>query len=253
MLADIAVGKGESPQPSKVLLDLGNSDALWLFENGPNEVSVPQKNLPDYLGKGFSGDISGSRARIASFAIRDFKFDDPIIAFPDSASVRSVTMVKDRVGSIGGEIFRRFSIVFDYAGKKMFLRKSSHYNAKFDYNMSGIDLQNEGMQLVKENVPFETTLLDNTYDANGKKNSFKYKFVLKPLYAISNIRKGSPAETCGLERGDVINSINGTSAYKYSLQDINALLKSEDGKWLTFLIDRDGRELKFSFQLKSML
>lgn len=241
--------------PAKMLLDLGNSDAVWLFENKNLGINIPQKHFEDYLGKGFSGDINGNRARITQLKIAQYEFDDPIIAFPDSASIRSVNMVKDRVGSIGGEIFRRFSVVFDYPNNKVFLRKSSHYSNKFDYNMSGIDLQNEGMQLVKESMPLETTLQNNTFDSNGEKvrDSFKYKFTLKPVYTISSVRKDSPADLCGLQKGDVVISINGLTAYKYSLQGINDLLKSEEGKWLYFEVDRNGQILKFRFQLKSIL
>ena len=41
--------------------------------------------------------------------------------------------------------------------------------------------------------------------------------------------------------------------YKYSLQEINEILKSEDGKWLNFEIERNSQILKFKFQLKSIL
>jgi aspartyl protease/PDZ domain-containing protein len=252
-IASVAVS--EQFFPAKLLLDMGNSDALWLFDNKHDGFELPEKHFEDYLGKGFSGDITGSRARISHLKLEQFEFADPIIAFPDSTSIKSVTMVKDRVGSIGGEIFRRFTVIFDYANGKMFLKKSNHYDAKFDYNMSGIDLQNEGMQLVQENMPLETTLVGNTFDSNGEKtqNSFRYKFVLKPVYTISNIRKNSPADLCGLRKDDVIISINNTTGYRYSLQSINDLLKSEEGKWLYFEVDRKGQILKFRFQLKSML
>jgi len=253
MIATVAIA--QQSFPAKLLLDLGNSDALWLFENRINGINLPEKNFEDYLGKGFSGDITGNRARISNFKIDQFAFADPIIAFPDSTSIKSVTMVKDRVGSVGGEIFKRFTVLFDYDQGKMFLKKSSHYENKFDYNMSGIDIQNEGMQLIQESLPLETTLIGNTFDGNGEKtqNSFKYKFVLKPVYTISNIRKNSPADLCGLQKGDVIISINNTTGYRFSLQAINDLLKSEEDRWLYFEVDRKGQILKFRFQLKSML
>jgi hypothetical protein len=240
---------------AKLLLDLGNSDAMWLFQNKAKKITLPTPNFEDYLGKGFSGDINGNRARVAKLQIGDFGFEQPIMAFPDSASIKSVTMVKDRVGSIGGEIFRRFTVIFDYAGQQLFLKKSAHYFAKFEYNMSGIDLQNDGMQLVQENVPLSATLIDNTFDSNGEKtkSSFKTKYVLKPVYSISSIRKGSPAEICGLQKGDMVLSINGSNAYNYTLQRINDMLKDEEGKWLYFEVDRNGQVLKFRFQLKSIL
>ena len=73
------------------------------------------------------------------------------------------------------------------------------------------------------------------------------------MYTISNIRKNSPAQLSGLQKGDIIISINNVSGYKYSLQDINALLKSEEGKWLNFEVERKSQLLKYKFQLKSIL
>jgi len=240
--------------PTKLLIDSGNSDALWLFENKESGIVLPQTNYEDYLGKGFSGDIQGKRTRISKLNWGAFEFTSPIIAFPDASSIKSVTMVTGRAGSIGGEILKRFCVVFDYRNNAIFLKKGKEFNAKFDYNMSGIELQNEGLQWVQETVALQTVAEDNTFNANGEKvKNFKYKFSLKPVYAISNVRKNSPAERSGLLRGDVIVSINHVTGYKYTLQQINELLKSEDGKWLTIEIERDGQILKFKFQLKSIL
>ena len=250
MIANVAIDNQMAP--AKLLLDLGNSDALWLFKTD-NDFYIPEKHFEDYLGKGFSGDIFGKRSRIAKLKMDKFEFQHPIIAFPDSTSVKSVNMVKDRAGSIGGEIFRRLDIVMDYAQGKMYLKKSSHYNAEFQYNMSGIELQNNGMQWVQETVQMQTVFMENTYDETGKKDNFKYKFTLKPVFVISNIRKESPADLCGLQKGDVIININNVQGYRYSLQTINQILKSEDGKWIHLEIERNGKPMKFHFQLKSIL
>lgn len=251
MVADVLVD--DKFDSAKLLLDLGNSDALWLFETN-KKFRVPQKNFEDYLGKGFSGDIFGKRARVSKLKMDQFEFNDPIIAFPDSSSVRSVNMVKDRAGSIGGEIFRRFDVVMDYAHNKMYLRKGRHFDEVFHYNMSGIELQNDGMQWVQETVALNTVVIGNSFDETGnRKDNFKYKFALKPVYTISNVRKGSPADLCGLKKDDIIISINNSPGYRYTLQAINQILKSEDGKWINLEIERNSQLLKFRFQLKSIL
>lgn len=241
---------------AKLLLDIGNSDALWLFQDVSSEIKVPEKSFDDFLGKGFSGDVLGKRTRISNFRLGTFEFKNPIIAMPDLNSVKSVSMVENRVGSIGGEIFKRFSVIVDYKNKQLFFAKSNHFDLPFQYNRSGIELQNEGMQWVQETVPLKTiNLIENTFDENGNKvdTNFKYKFSLKPIYTIANVRKDSPAERCGLRKGDVIISINKMMGYKYSLQEINEILKSEDGKWLSFEVERNSQILKFKFQLKSIL
>lgn len=240
--------------PAKLLIDIGNSDAFWVFQN--SRIKVPEKNFEDYLGKGFSGDIEGRRARVSSFSIGDFTFKNPIIAFPDSSSIRNVRMVPDRIGSVGGEILKRFTLVFDYADKKIYLKKNKEFSHPFTYNKSGIIIQHNGLQWVQETVHLETVpMMGDSFDSKGEKmsNDFRYKFQLKPVFEIANIRKKSAAERSGLKSGDIIISINGNKAYKYSLQQINALLKSEDDIWINVEVERDSRILKFNFRLTDEL
>jgi hypothetical protein len=244
--------------PVKLLIDIGNSDAIWLFENKTKMIKIPNKNFEDYLGKGFSGDVEGKRAQISKFTLSKFEFHNPIIAFPDSSSIQNVRMVKDRAGSIGSEILKRFSIVFDYSNQQLFLRKNGNFNAPFNYNKSGVELQHYGLQWVQETVRFETVPIVTVTDAAETKrdmsgNYFKYKFELKPIYIIANVRKNSPAAISGLQKEDILVKINNIPAYQFTLEKINLLLKSEDEKWITFEVERDSKLLKFKFQLLNVL
>ncbi|MCV2487258.1 PDZ domain-containing protein [Flavobacterium sp. SH_e] len=240
---------------AKLLIDVGNSDAFWIFEN--NKIKLPDKNFPDFLGKGFSGDIEGHRAKIDEFSIDEFKFKKPIVSFPDSVSIRNVKMVPDRIGSVGGEVLKRFTVVLDYKGKKMYLKKNSKFSEPFTYNKSGITIQHNGLQWVQETVHLETVQVANTIDELQEKdknnNNFKYKFALKPVYEIVNVRKNSAAEKCGLRKGDIIVSINRIQPYKYSLQQINNLLKSEEDVWINLEVERNSVVLKFRFKLEDEL
>ena len=243
--------------PVKLLIDIGNSDALWLFQNDSKMIKIPEKNFEDYLGKGFSGDVEGRRALIKKFTMSKFEFYNPIIAFPDTISIRHVTMVKDRSGSVGSEILKRFTVVFDYPNQKMFLKKNGSFYTPFSYNKSGIELQHHGLQWVQETVRLETIPIVKSDDLSFKKsengNNFKYKFVLKPIYIIANVRKNSPAALSGLQKGDIVVNINNEPAYQYTLEKINALLKSEEEKWITFDVERDSQLMKFKFQLLNVL
>ena len=237
----------------KLLIDTGNSDSVWLFQNLSSQIKVPSKNFEDFLGKGFSGDIEGRRARIANFSFDRYNFRRPIVAFPDSSSIRNVRMVKDRIGSVGGEILKRFSIVFDYKNELLYLKRNSRFNEPFGYNKSGIEIKHNGIQWVKETVRMETVPLSGgiSFDKNGNNvtNDFKYKFELKPIYEIANVRKNSAAAKCGLLVGDIIISVNKLPAYKFSLEKLNELFKSEDDKWIYLEVERGSENLKFAFQL----
>lgn len=238
---------------AKLLIDIGNSDAFWVFEN--NKIKLPDRNFPDFLGKGFSGDIEGHRAKIDKFSIDEFDFKKPIVSFPDSVSIRNVKMVPDRIGSVGGEILKRFTVVLDYQNKKIYLKKNSKFKEPFTYNKSGITIQHNGLQWVQETVHLETVRVANTLDELQEKsnNNFKYKFALKPVYEIVNVRKKSAAEKCGLRKGDIIVSINKIQPYKYSLEQINNLLKSEEDVWIGLEVERNSVVLKFRFKLEDEL
>lgn len=237
----------------KLLVDTGNSDAVWIF-NKP-EIVLPEIRFNDYLGRGFSGEIFGQRGRIPIFKLGDFVFDNPIAAFPDSTSFRNIKMVANRAGSVGGEILKRFKVVFDYEGNSMYLKPSKHFYDEFKYNMSGMEIHHSGVQWVEEKIPLQTKITSASYDAVGDviRKDFKYKFELKPVYAISGIRENSPAALAGLLANDIVVRINNISAHRFSLQEINSLLKSDEGKRIVLLIERNGRMLEFEFYLKKIL
>lgn len=244
---------------SKMLIDIGNSDAIWVFQNYKEGIKVPEKNYDDFLGKGFSGDIEGKRAKINEIKIADFKFSWPIAAFPDSSSLKHVKMVENRVGSVGAEIFRRFKVVFDYENGSVYLKKNANYKSHFKYNKSGIEIEQNGLKWVEDYIKLENSLV-NSYgygnQESGKvmvRNDYKYKFELQPNYVIANIRKKSAAEKCGLKVGDEIVSIGGVPVFKYSLQKINNLFMVEEDKNITIVVLRDKMQLKFAFKLESEL
>lgn len=242
--------------PAKLLVDVGNSDAIWLFQNSAKGIYLPKKSFEDYLGKGFSGDVMGNRARIAEFGISEFKFSNPIAAFPDSSSLRHVKMVSDRLGSVGGDILKRFSIVFDYRSENMFFRKNKSFDNPFHYNRSGIEISHIGEEWVQETVRLETipVVVDHMMTKKDKTvSNFKYKFQLKPIYEIAHLRKNSPGKSSGLQKGDIIKAVNGMQAYKYTLEELNSLLRSDYEKWITIEVERNSQILKFKFQLKDIL
>ncbi|QBN20087.1 aspartyl protease family protein [Flavobacterium nackdongense] len=255
LVGNVTINSAEIP--TKLLLDIGNSDAIWLFENKERGITIPTKNFEDYLGKGFSGDVEGKRAQISKFSFSKFDFKNPIVAFPDSSSTRNVKMVQDRAGSVGAEILRRFNLVFDYSNKQLFVKKNGSFNSVFKYNKSGVEIQHYGLQWVQETVHLETVPLISTDAAEVRRqmsgNYFKYKFALKPIYIIAQVRKNSPAALSGLQKGDVIVSINSRPGYDYSLEKINALLKSEEEDWISFEVERESQILKFKFQLQNVL
>jgi len=242
---------------AKCLIDTGNSDSVWLFENKSSNIRVPDKNFEDFLGRGFNGDIHGKKARIARFSIGGFEFKRPISSFPDSVSLKNVKMVKDRLGSVGGELLNRFNIIFDYQQGKVYFKKGHDFYRPFTYNVTGINIHHIGLQWIPETEIFRTELnmssADVVYQEGRRTSEFKYHFKLKPVYEIYSIRKNSLAEKAGLLEGDIIISINNKSAYRLTLQEMNMLLKSNPGNYISISISRNNQELEFRFRLEELL
>ncbi len=241
--------------PVKVLMDSGSSDAVWLFANRSTKIEVPKKNIPDFLGRGLSGEIYGHKARIKSVKIDRYSFDDPIVAFPDSLFTQNVFSDYNRLGSVGGEVLRRFRQIFDYQNQILYLKPNRFYEEPFLFDKSGIEVQHDGLQWVQEQIELGTQYSGGLSENNsaGEVNSFTYKFELKPIYRIFNVRKGSPADIAGVRQGDIIVSINKKLAHNFTLDQIVKLLTSEENKVIKMQLLRDGRFVSISFQLKVIL
>lgn len=255
VLAKVSEYSGNS-YDAKLLIDTGNSDAVWLFQEQDKKITLPNPQFSDFLGKGFSGNVYGVRGRIREFSLGKFSFENPLISYPDSSSTQNLKLVENRVGSIGSELMKRFDVIYDYPNNKLYLKKNSDFDTPFNFNMSGINVQHEGLQWVKE-----STYNDNgsssriSFDANGSKveRTLNYQFALKPIYSVLSVRKESPADLAGIREGDMILKINGSSTYNMSLEDIKEMLKSEDGKLITMELERKGVVFKVKFNLKSVI
>ncbi len=248
---------GKPPQSVNLLLDTGGSDALWLFTN--DDIPIPKKSFDDFLGKGLSGDILGKRSRINQIDFGKFHFENATVSFPDSLSIASLNHLKaTRNGSIGGEILRRFKVIFDYKNQSVILKKNKNFSDPFEYNMSGIELQHNGVQLVREID--KKSNINKAYLGKSETNGgisivleYNYKFSLKPNYEIASLRKNSPAALVGLRSGDVIMKVNGKPTYNFTLQQLTSMFYEDEGKKIVLEIEREGFLMEFQFFLKRIL
>jgi len=88
---------------------------------------------------------------------------------------------------------------------------------------------------------------------NAEQEQVLYKFVLKPIYIISEVRENSSAEISGLKKGDMVKRINGKDTLELSLQEINTLLRSNEDKQISLEIEREGKLMLMQFYLKDLL
>lgn len=237
----------------RMLLDTGSSDAIWLLEN--EEIQIPDTFYEDFLGRGLGGDVYGKRTRVQSMKLGDFVLNNAKAAFPDMESFNSIKNLGNRNGSLGGEVLKRFNIVFDYRNQQITLRKNGGFNSPFQYNFSGIDLQHDGVRYVAERLANPSGLVTEEEDTFGNvqilmENTTRLSLV--PEIIVSGIRAGSPAEEAGLKEGDVILAVNGKSIHSYKLQEVLQMLNERKGKRIRVVIERYNSDLAFTFVLKDM-
>lgn len=213
----------EKDQQSEVrlLLDLGASDALWIFHNHEKNLILPQNNIRTFLGRGLSGVINGSLCRIATFEIGKYKFKKVIAAFPDTSSIGDTDVFRTRQGSIGGEVLRRFDVVIDYPHQTITLKPNRHYSDRFTYNVLGIEVHK----------PYPAI----------------------PYYEVAKIFEASPAIDAGLREGDRVIAINFRSVYDMNLNEINQMLRVSRVKKIRIRIVRNGEKQLIKIRINEII
>lgn len=247
---------GNSLTDVKMLLDSGGTDALWLFENSKENIQTPLRYFNDILGEGLSGPVFGNRSRIPMLKLGSFKIKQPTVSFLDTLATKTARTFKQRNGSIGGAILRRFNVWLDYRNKQIMLKKKSSFGKDFNYNMSGLDVVYNGKQLIRE------TKINKSKGGYSSKTSdesktisfvtnYEYKF--KPSYKIKSVVKNSPAEKAGLLANDIIIKINRKYTYNFTLNDILYKFQEKENKKIKIVVERDGILKSFQFRLQKKL
>ncbi len=158
-----------------LLIDSGSSDALWLFEKNEENIFIPSEFIEDYLGYGLNGEIHGKKTRISDLKIGSYHLENLTTSFPDSISISNVVR-KNRNGTIGSEVLRRFTTIYDYQNKTFYFKKNKYFKQDFHYNLAGLELYQPYPDL--------------------------------PYLEVAYVRKNSPAYFAGLKKGDAIRYVN---------------------------------------------
>ena len=250
MNALVKIDEGSKSIPVKLLIDSGGSDSMWLFENTHPDILPPTKYFHDFLGEGLSGSIYGKRSKINSLSLGNFELINPTVSYPDSLAIAEAMNFKERNGSLGANVLKRFTVIFDYYHDKITLKKGSAFKDPFRYNMSGIELVYNGKILVKENdngaIKMENSNFKVTFDYN-------YKFVFKPTYRIEKLRKDSPAEKAGVMKGDILIKINGKYTFDLKLEEIVEKFFQKENTKIDLVVERNGKDYQYRFRLEDNL
>lgn len=242
--------------PVTLLLDTGSSDSIWLFQNSQRAIKVPENRFRDYMGTGIGGAIHGNRSRLKRIKMGSFELKDAKVAFPDSLDIALAYLNRNRQGSLGSGVLKRFNSVIDFGSKKIYLKKNKFFKKPFEYNMSGIEIQHNGLRVEKvydDKIKFseEGAKSNNARRAYSINSLFKTSLV--PVFEIIEVREGSAAETAGIKKGDILLKVNKKVTYRYELSEIIEMLSEKQGKVVRVEVERQGKKMQFEFKLKRLL
>lgn len=239
-----------------LLVDSGSSDVLWLFDEDDFIQEEPKNYFNDFLGLGLSGNINGKRTKISKLIVGKYQLSDVNTSFPEAHAIIKARNYEDRDGSVGGGFLQRFTVTFDYGNKLVRFKKNKRFKDPFHYNMSGLILEHEGVELVKEEKQAVVNASKDNQNESLTRNSIsvttEVHFTLVPKYVVVDVREDSPAALAGIQKNDEVISINGKPCYQYKLYELIDLFSSEEGKRITMEVKRNGYLNKVKFYLKGV-
>jgi hypothetical protein len=200
---------------NKLILDLGAGHPLSL-ENMIQSHGLPEKFIAANLGVGLTGPIDGFISRVKEVEIGKYKIKNVITSFPDDKNNRKFSVRRD--GNMGIGILKRFTVIFDYPDSTVYLKPNGDLKAPFEHDMSGLEYYSTGEDL---------------------------NHVI-----ISRVEPGSAADELGLEKDDEILSINLKPVSKMTLEEIDALFKSQNDRSLLLEIYHDKKTDRVILTLK---
>ncbi len=233
----------------KMLIDIGNSDGLWLFENQIENLAPLQHVFSDELGKGFNGSINGKRGVIDAVNLNKYKLNQPLIAIPDIESIQYINFKNNRKGSLGNEILRRFTIILDYKNQLFYYKPNRNFKDAFHYNRSGLTIIHDQFEWKKTSVGMTFNTNDIDKDNGTTTQKMNYQFEMKPVYKIEVVRKKSNADLVGLKANDILTKLDGRQVNKMSLDDIEKFMIKNEFQQISVEILRNNVPMKFKFIL----
>jgi hypothetical protein len=212
---------GRPSVEGKFLVDTGATTSLNLgksFIEAHSLLNLVGKTIRAPSGRGVGGEAKRLLGRVQSLCLGEFVVQNPITGF--SQDIGGAGVAPEIAGLIGGEILRRFTVVFDYNHQRMFLEKNVHFDEPIEYDMSGLSLKAEGKDF--------------------------------DIFRVHQVMEECAAAEAGLQEGDIITAIDGRQAADFTLWQLCQALKQEGHKVL-LQIKRGDSTLEVEVKLRRLI
>jgi hypothetical protein len=204
----------------KFEIDSGSTGAITFntpFVNRNRLLDSVPKSNQSRLG-GVGGSAVAFSGRLKSMSLGSFQLENLIARFSRARRGDDASAKYD--GLIGGDILRRFKVVFDYSRRRMILEPNSQFSEPYESDMSGLDLATEG-------------------------DDFS-------VVVVNEVENGSPAAEGGIQDEDIITAIDGHPVKELTITAIRRMFM-QDGKEYLISLKRGQKELQAKLKLRRLI
>ena len=182
----------------KLIVDTGVRSVATFntpFVNNNNLLKLVPKTIDQIVGGGAMVRVAQFlHGRLPEMEFAGFLIKKSVVGF--SQATVGITSISDFDGIIGGEILRRFKVIFDYSREKLYLEPNKDFSTAFKYDVTGTYVIAEG-------------------------NDYK-------TFRVRQVIPSTPSSDADLRENDIILTINKTAASSLTLDKLRELFKQEN-------------------------
>jgi hypothetical protein len=211
---------GRAPIDGRFVIDTGSGNAIILAAPFVREQRVLEA-VPKTIqvrNRGVGGGTQNLLARVSSLTLGGIRLDAPTATLRVS-DVGHIA-ASGASGNIGGDVLRRFKVIFDYPRRRMILEPNARLADPFEADMSGLGVRAG---------PGETR-----------------------AFLVEWIQPSSPAEESGFAPGDLIERVDGTPSAELGLPAWREMCR-RPGETHRLGILRGEAHLEIAFTTRRML
>jgi hypothetical protein len=192
--AEVTPVGATAPLKGKFVLDTGAGLALALYSPFVSEnrlLGPDAKTIRSLGGAGAGGETTGQIGRVTELKIGNYTIKNPITMFSQD---KAGAFASDQLaGNIGARVVNKFRLFLDYDRRRIIFEPNSTFALPYDHAQSGVSVIAEG----------------------GDYRVFRVRAVLE----------NSPASEAGLQKDDIITSVNSQPAAELTLSVLNELFE----------------------------
>lgn len=187
--------KGCREVKGRIIFDTGSMTSLSLMSG---ELAKETRVLGFSMGIGGAG-AGGRIGRLSKVAFGKTEYKNPIAAFPgvgadmNDADALTKKIYETGLGIAGGELLKRYTLIFDYSRSILIMEKNSLSKERMNSDMSGLTI-------IALGAPY---------------NKFQ----------IIAVDEKTPGEEAGLKPGDILEKIDGKDCAEMSLSRIRDMFR----------------------------